>query len=366
MGIFRFRKDANLDASDQGTNSSRDNSSIETWQFSSESSRRRRLLLIIAGLAFLLWYVPWIPQLEFGPISVTRWTKGQGQISASVGPGTAAWVPILIISRHLQHAVVVAEDSTFYQHFGIDPRQILQSIETNIKLHRYARGGSTITQQVVKVAFLGREKTLLRKSREIVGALMLDLMYDKVAILEWYLNLIEFGDGIYGVKNAAESYFRTKPELLSPAQAIHLALVLPSPNRWSKGLRIKSLTPFGHSRFARIALGMRRQGFLTKDQWEQAMTTGDFGRPIHGYEDLLVVEEEIPETVSANGEPVTGLIDLIDTKESSYNPDATSTIGQPKLPAAAQKLLDVEPSVDEGQAETDVEGEGDTNGAHQQ
>lgn len=136
-----------------------------------------------------------------------------------------------------------------------------------------ARGGSTISQQVVKMAFLSREKTLIRKAREVVGTL-LETILSKDEIMEWYLNLAEFGDAVYGIEKASWHYFRTKPQLLSIEQAVHLALVLPSPNGWSKGLRRKNLTRFGHQRFratsTRTALPGTSPNPSNKRPWPEA------------------------------------------------------------------------------------------------
>lgn len=240
----------------------------------------------------LFWFVPFVPKLSFGNISVIRWTKAAGKVSAKVGPAQDDWAPLSNVSKHFLNAVVVAEDDNFYEHHGFDWDQIHRSIETNIKKKSYKRGASTITQQVVKMAFLTREKTLIRKAREATGAALLEAFYSKQQIIEWYVNLIEFGDNIYGIKSAAKHYFQTKPAQLTIAQSIHLALVIPSPNKWSKGLRQRSLTPFGHSRFLHLATAMRRRGYITEEQWRNALATGDFGRPIAGTEGMLDMDDD--------------------------------------------------------------------------
>lgn len=241
--------------------------------------------IVLAVIAcFVLWFVPWVPRLLVGSVTVKQWTRKKGLTYAVVGPGEPGWVDKKQISRHFLNAVVVAEDGRFYQHRGLDFQEIEKSIEVNRKKKRYVRGASTITQQVVKMAFLSREKTIVRKAREAVGALLLETIMSKDDILQWYVNLAEFGDGIYGVKAAAEKYFGTKPALLTIEQAAHLALVIPSPNSWSAGLRKRDLTPFGERRFAKIVLNMRRTGDVTQQQWMHALATGDFGRPLAAYE----------------------------------------------------------------------------------
>ena len=238
-------------------------------------------------VVFLLWFIPWVPRLLVGSVTVKQWTKKKGLTHAVVGPGEPGWVDKKQISRHLLNAVVVAEDGRFYQHHGLDFQEIEKSIELNRKKKRYVRGASTITQQVVKMAFLSREKTIVRKAREATGAIFLESIMPKDDILEWYVNLAEYGDGIYGIKAAAEKYFGTKASLLTIEQAAHLALVIPSPNSWSAGLRKRELTPFGERRFARIVLNMRRNGYITQQQWMHALATGNFGRPLSSYEAYL-------------------------------------------------------------------------------
>lgn len=247
-------------------------------------------LFIIAS--FVTWFVPPVYKLLSGPVTVTRYTKREGEIQATLGPNTKGWISTKKISRHVLHAIVSAEDGKFFEHNGLDLGEIANSVRTNLQKKRYVRGGSTITQQVVKMAFLGREKTLIRKAREASGAILLEVILPKDKILEWYINLAEFGDGVYGVSNGSWHYFKTKPELLSIEQSVHLALVLPSPNAWSKGLRRRSLTAFGQKRFATILNRMRQSGYITKPQWMTAVTRGDFGRPVTGYASLIAAEEK--------------------------------------------------------------------------
>jgi len=247
------------------------------------SGRRRILIVTVLILIFLAWFIPFIPALYFGSISVKR-LDAKGKVTDSeVGPATQQWVPIKKVSRHVINAIIVAEDSKFYQHHGFDFEAIAKAIDLNRKRGRYVRGASTISQQVVKMAFLSREKTLIRKFREAAGTVVLELLMPKDKILEWYINLCEFGGGIYGVKPAGRFYFKTRPELLTIEQAVHLAVVIPSPNKWSKGLRAGALTPFGHRRFARIVNNLYLGGYINELQKNMALARGNFGNPIAGY-----------------------------------------------------------------------------------
>lgn len=236
---------------------------------------------MLFGLLVVLSFMPDLSPLLHGHVRALRWQGPDKHARVDVGPNYDGWVPLSKISRHLQHAAIVSEDDRFFSHPGIDVFEMWKSLQLNIERKAYARGASTITQQVVRVALLDPDKNLVRKFREILGALVIERLLTKKDILEWYFNLVAFGEGIYGVKEAARRYFYTRPELLSVEQAIHLVLVLPSPSKWSRGLRDKRLTPFGHRRFRSILNKLRASGFLTPAQWELAMASGNFGSPIN-------------------------------------------------------------------------------------
>ncbi len=252
-----------------------------SWNRIRLSKRQSILISIVASTALLFFLMlPPVWQLMNGPIVVTRWPK-EGETLFTLGPKEKNhWVEIEKVSYHFINAVIVSEDARFYQHWGIDTIEIINSIKLNLKHGRYVRGASTISQQVVKMAFLNPEKTIIRKFRELIGALLLEALLEKDKILEWYLNLVEFGDGVFGVKEAAEHYYDTSPELLTIQQSANLALVIPSPNNWSSGLRKKSLTDFGHQRYRHIIEMMYQQGYITETLRKAALATGDFGRPI--------------------------------------------------------------------------------------
>lgn len=236
--------------------------------------------VVLACLSILLFVPPVYRLRSLAGVEVTRLDPRFGEYTVHLGPADKRWVPIRIISRHALYAVIVAEDARFYSHIGIDPKEIWISFLLNLNRGHFARGASTITQQVVKMAFLKREKTLLRKVREAIGALVLEQLMTKDEILEWYINLVEFGVGIYGVRDASRIYFQSRPEFLSVSQAILLAMVLPNPPRWSKSLKNKKLTPFGRKRFLQIVQQLRGNGYITPLQAERTLATGDFGSPV--------------------------------------------------------------------------------------
>jgi len=139
------------------------------------------------------------------------------------------WVPYARISPHLRRAVLVAEDDRFFQHDGIDVTQIRQSLALNLRRWRAVRGGSTITQQLAKNLYLSPSRNPLRKLRELFIARRLEAELSKVRILELYLNVIEWGDGIWGAEAAARTYFRVSAAALTREQAALLAGAIVNP-----------------------------------------------------------------------------------------------------------------------------------------
>lgn len=141
------------------------------------------------------------------------------------------WMPISRISPHLIHAVIVAEDGTFYEHSGVDWYEVEESIEKNLETGRAARGGSTISQQLAKNLFLSTSKDPMRKVKELIITLRMEKMLSKRRILEIYLNVIEWGNGVFGAEAAARKYFGTSAANITRDEAARLAAVIPRPLR---------------------------------------------------------------------------------------------------------------------------------------
>lgn len=133
------------------------------------------------------------------------------------------------ISDHLEHAVIAAEDARFYQHGGVDYDALRQAIEDNRRRGKMWRGGSTITQQLVKNLFMTTHSSILRKALEFPLAYMAEIFLSKDRILYLYLNVIEWGRGVYGAEAAARRYYDTSSAELSRYQAAGLAAIIPSP-----------------------------------------------------------------------------------------------------------------------------------------
>lgn len=161
---------------------------------------------------------------------VQRVMEPGGNLRAFVtGPGAPTWVPIEQLPPNLLNAVISREDGGFYRHRGFSQVSIREALVRNVTEGRFAYGASTISMQLAKNVFLAREKTLVRKLQEVVLTWWLEQQLTKQQILELYLNVVEFGPGIYGVGPASRFFFAREPHELTPLQAIYLATLLPAP-----------------------------------------------------------------------------------------------------------------------------------------
>ncbi len=142
------------------------------------------------------------------------------------------WVSIDKISRHMPQAVVAAEDQKFLDHFGFDREAMEKAWEGNKKGKRI-KGASTITQQTAKNVFLWPGRNLIRKGLEAYFTILIEVLWSKERIMEVYLNVIEMGEGIYGIEAAAQTYYKKPAAKLSRQEAAMIAAVLPNPRRWS-------------------------------------------------------------------------------------------------------------------------------------
>jgi monofunctional biosynthetic peptidoglycan transglycosylase len=173
----------------------------------------------------------------------------------------ASWVPLTRVSRHLIHAVLASEDQGFFGHGGVDWKAIEESIEKNVAKRRFARGGSTITQQLAKNLYFGTRKSLVRKAREVVVTWWLETDLSKARILALYLNLIEWGDGVYGVEAAARHWYGKPASDLAVHEAAGLAAMIPNPRRINP-----RASPARHERATRRVLWLMGQaGYIGRD-----------------------------------------------------------------------------------------------------
>jgi monofunctional biosynthetic peptidoglycan transglycosylase len=144
-----------------------------------------------------------------------------------------SWVPLSKISPYLIKAVLIAEDDKFWKHEGFDYEAIQKAYEKDLKLGKFKFGGSTVSQQLARNLYLSPEKTLIRKTREAIITWKMERELSKKRILEIYLNVIEWGEGIFGVEMAARHYFGKSSSELSPIEAARLATILPNPRKYN-------------------------------------------------------------------------------------------------------------------------------------
>jgi len=145
------------------------------------------------------------------------------------------WVPYARISQNLKRAVIVTEDSAYWQHDGVDYDQLRESMETNWERGEFARGASTITQQLAKNLYLDPAKNPLRKLKELLITRRLEVELSKQRILEIYLNVIEWGDGVWGAEAAARRYFHKPAADLTPSESALLAAAIANPHLMDPG-----------------------------------------------------------------------------------------------------------------------------------
>jgi monofunctional biosynthetic peptidoglycan transglycosylase len=268
-----------------------------------------KLVLLVAGCISLLFlfvasvFIGQIPSdKEIRSCLTTKLYKVQ------LCPGSASYVKYNQISPYLVKAAVLTEDSSFWQHNGFDFGELQKSLETNLKKGRYARGGSTITQQLAKNLFLSKEKTLTRKGLEAVITLRLEKVLTKKEILERYFNVVQFGKDLYGVKQAAQFYFKKSPSQLDVVESAFLAFLLPSPENYSKSFFKKQLTPFARTRLNQIIDRMYEYERINSDEYEQARTrlAGLWGPPPETIEENPEVEaideEKVEQEIEQFGE----------------------------------------------------------------
>lgn len=186
-------------------------------------------------------------------------------VELETGPGTTTWTYLEDVSPFLVHAVLSHEDSRFFSHGGFSPPHIRNALVKNLEQGRYVVGASTITMQLVKNIFLRREKTLARKTQEVLLTWWIERVMEKRDILELYLNVIEYGPGVYGIRNAAMHYFKRLPSDLSPAEAVYLSTILPNPRKYYGAYERGSISERWADRMRKIFARLRARARYTQE-----------------------------------------------------------------------------------------------------
>ncbi len=206
----------------------------------------KRLLLGVIGLLLLyqFWLLGWVLWWNWVAPESTRFMAirlAELRVADPQAQLQQRWVAYRQISAHLKRAIVAAEDGKFLDHEGFDWQGIQNAIEKNHKKGRVVAGGSTISQQLAKNLFLSPAKTPLRKAEEALITLMLETVWSKQRILEVYLNVIEWGSGVFGAEAAARHYFGISASQLSAEQAARLAAMVPRPRFYDRNRNAPAL-----------------------------------------------------------------------------------------------------------------------------
>jgi monofunctional biosynthetic peptidoglycan transglycosylase len=236
----------------------------------------RRLIFAIIGLVVIALSVAIIVYVNASlpdvsslpsrvpiPTAMMRQRHAEAQAAGRRARDERQWVSYERISPLLRRAVMIAEDDAFFSHDGLDWNEIRHSVQRNFEAHRIVRGGSTITQQLARNLYLGDQRTITRKVSEALLARRIEDVLTKRRIFELYLNLIEWGDGIYGAEAAAHRYFGVSAGDLDARQAALLAAVIINPRRFDAAHPNRRI-----EQRAEMILGrMRRRGQISEDDY---------------------------------------------------------------------------------------------------
>ncbi len=216
------------------------------------------------GIALILLYQVWLFAhvcwwMKFNP-STSAFMDTRLEVMQDKNPDAELqyqWVPYAKISSNLKRALIASEDAKFVDHEGFDWEGIQKAYEKNLKKGRIVAGGSTISQQLAKNLFLSTKRTPWRKGEEAIITVMLEAVMDKRRIFEIYLNVIEWGNGVFGAEAAARHYYRVSAAQLSAEQAAKLAAMVPNPryydtHREARGLLRKTGIILGRMNDAEI------------------------------------------------------------------------------------------------------------------
>ncbi len=252
-------------------------------------------LLLCAAYLGVFFVYPDIGVLEKknpGKTAFMEWREKQWAEDGKKKTITQRWVPISRVSPMLLKAVLIGEDDKFYQHEGFDYEALEQAFEKNLKEGRFAAGASTISQQLTKNLFLSPEKSLTRKAKEAILTWRMENTLSKRRILELYVNVAEWGDGIFGIEAAARHYFHKPASQLSGMEAARLAAVLPNPIRFN---------PIGDQKYVTFRANlihniMVRRGVAIAD-FQEVMDTKD----APGVESSAQTDETSPGGANSSG-----------------------------------------------------------------
>ncbi|WP_369800253.1 transglycosylase domain-containing protein [Caulobacter sp. Root1472] len=281
------------------------------------------VLAVIVFVASLLWSLPLGRALEPLANPTLVIVAADGSPIARRGSYKEAPVDVAKLPAYVPGAFIAIEDRRFYKHIGVDPKAILRAVGANAKAGGVSEGGSTITQQLAKNAFLSNKRTFRRKIQEVLIALYLDARLSKDEILSRYLSSVYFGDGTFGLGAAARHYFDKSPEQLSVGEAAMLAGLVKAPSRWAPTENFDG----AKTRMKTVLGAMVDTGVITQAQADRAVQQVHVqaGRP------KLPVGSYFADWVFPQAKAVF---------ENTYGETVVRTTLDPKLQAQAEKILD--------------------------
>jgi len=227
------------------------------------------VLIVAVWVARTISRLPDVSLLKhYRPAAASEVLDRHGSLLAHFYEGKfRVWVPITALPDSVIWSVVIAEDDTFFGHQGINYKAVWEALQHDVQKKRFSRGGSTITQQMIKNVLLSKEKTIKRKVREFVLARRAEELLTKRQILEIYLNEVEWGENIYGIEAASRFYFDKHAPELSNAEAALLAGMLPNPKYYNPFKRPDK----ARKRQERVLFNMQQAKHLTPEEYQQAL-----------------------------------------------------------------------------------------------
>jgi monofunctional biosynthetic peptidoglycan transglycosylase len=283
-------------------------------------------LLLVAALGFVAYMGSFFVYPDVGALAkknpgktaFMEWREAQWAEQGVKKTITQRWVPISQVSPLLIKAILIGEDDKFYQHEGFDYEAMEQAFEKNLKEGHFAAGASTISQQLIKNLYLSPTKSLTRKVKEAILTWRMEHTLSKRRILELYVNVAEWGDGIFGIEAASRHYFHKSASQLSSMEAARLASVLPNPIRFNA---------VGDQRYVTFRSGLIHSIMVRR------------GIAVEGFKEVMEakdepgVEQAAPADLSGQGQPATGQ-DANATQPSAPAP-APASSASPSAPPAA-------------------------------
>ncbi len=216
---------------------------VKSHQKSRPRSFGSRLIRVLRNVLLLFLAITILPVLlysvvnpPFTPLMWIRWVESGYE--SSYPRSIKQWIPLEETSPHLLKAVIGAEDQKFFQHKGFDWEALEKAIQHN-KTSKKTLGASTISMQTARNVFLWQSRTWLRKGLEAYYTFLIETFWSKKRILEVYVNVIEWGNGVFGCAAATEKYFHRSPKSISPIESAWLAAVLPNPRKWARPIPSK-------------------------------------------------------------------------------------------------------------------------------